>query len=86
MQEPIPDSINDTLLCLQTGAQHNCSLRDSTQQLIETDAETHSQSLDGALGTYVEELGQGLKNTIRLTEPTNLDPWGPESKRKHDCI
>jgi hypothetical protein len=32
----------------QTGVYHNCPLRGSTEQLIETDAETHSQTLDQA--------------------------------------
>lgn len=41
-QEPIPESINDTLSCLQTGTQHNSPLSGSAQQPIETDAEMHN--------------------------------------------
>jgi hypothetical protein len=57
-QESIPDTINDTLLCLQTEIKHKFPLRDSTQQLTETDAETHSQTLD----VGQEKLGGGLRN------------------------
>jgi hypothetical protein len=47
-KEPTTDTINDTLLCLQTGGTlHNCLLRGFIQQLIETDAETCSQTLRG---------------------------------------
>ena len=42
---PVPEITNDTLLYLQKGAWHNFPLRSSTQQLIEADAETHSQTL-----------------------------------------
>ena len=45
---PIPDTINDTLICLQTGA--CCPLRGSTQQPTQTDKETHGQTVDGAWG------------------------------------
>lgn len=39
-RKPTHDStINDILLYIQTGAQHNYRLRDFTQQLMETDAE-----------------------------------------------
>jgi hypothetical protein len=44
----IPDTINDTLLCLHTGA--CCSLSGSTQQLTQTDADSHSQTVDGTWG------------------------------------
>ena len=47
-KERVLDTINDTLFCLQTGSQHNCPPRGSTQQLMERDTETHSQTLDGA--------------------------------------
>ena len=43
-----PNAINDTVLCLQTGACY--PLRGSTQQLTQTDADTHSQTVDGAWG------------------------------------
>lgn len=44
------DTINYNLLCLQTGDQNNCSLKGSTQQLTDTDENTHSQTLDRAQG------------------------------------
>lgn len=50
MGEPIPHTVNDTLLCLQTGAKHNCHLRGFIQQRMETDADSHSQTLGGAWG------------------------------------
>jgi hypothetical protein len=49
---PIPDTIYDTLLCLQTGVKHDCPLRGFIQQVTQTDADTHSQTLDGAWGSY----------------------------------
>jgi hypothetical protein len=57
-QEPIPDTINDTLLCLQIGDQHNCPLRGSTQQLTETDADIHGQTLDGGWGLLWKSWGK----------------------------
>ena len=39
-----------TLLCLQTGAYDNSSLRGSIQQLTETEAEIHTQTLEIAEG------------------------------------
>ena len=39
--EPVPDTIDGALLCLQTGAQHACPLGSSTQKLTEVEAETH---------------------------------------------
>ena len=50
VQAPIPDTINDILLCFQTGVWHGCPLRASTQELTRTDADIHSQILDGAWG------------------------------------
>ena len=46
-QAPIPNTIKDTPLCLQSGAYHNSPLRGSIHQLTETDAETHRQTLAG---------------------------------------
>ena len=37
-----PNTINDTLLCLQIGTWHNCLLRVFVQQQMEADVETHS--------------------------------------------
>jgi hypothetical protein len=45
-QTLIPDTTNDTLLCLLTGALHNCPLRGFAQQLTETNTEAHRQTLD----------------------------------------
>lgn len=45
-RESHPLTINDTLLFFQTGAQHNRPLRDLIEKLIETDAETYSQTLE----------------------------------------
>ena len=50
VQTPVSDTISDTLLCLQTGAQHNCPLRGSIQQLTEIEADTHTQTLDEVPG------------------------------------
>jgi hypothetical protein len=36
---------------------------------METDAETHSQALDGALGVFVEELGEGLAGIKGIETP-----------------
>lgn len=50
-KEPTLDTVNDTLLRLQTGAEHNCLLRDFIQLLLlKTDAETYSQTIGGAWG------------------------------------
>ena len=76
------DIINDTLLCLQTEAQHGCPLRGSTNQLNQTDAETHSQTGDGARDSYGRCRGndcnpEGDQNsTGRPTESLNwtLEP------------
>ena len=48
--QPAAGTINYNLLCLQTGDQNNCSLKGSTQQLTDTDENTHSQTLDRAQG------------------------------------
>ena len=42
------------LLFLQTGVEHGCPPRGSTQQLTLTDADIHSQTVDG-LGTLMEK-------------------------------
>jgi hypothetical protein len=49
-QALISGTSNDTLLCFKTGIYHNCPLRDSTQQLTETDAHSQSETLDRAQG------------------------------------
>lgn len=45
-QAPSSDIINDILLWLQAGGKHSCPLRGCAQHLTETDANTHSQTLD----------------------------------------
>jgi hypothetical protein len=72
------------LLCLQTGVEHGCPLRGSTQQLTQTDADTHSQTMDGAWGLLLKSSRkvvsiEGDRNlTGRPTESTTLDPWGSQ--------
>lgn len=67
-------TINDTLLCLRTGAQSNCILRGFVQQLIETDAETTAKHQAESL---VEELGaEGAGMVKEDLQSTNLAPWG----------
>ena len=43
-REPTSFTINDILLYLQIGTQHNCLFRGFIQQQTETDEETHSQT------------------------------------------
>ena len=50
MTGPIPDTINHTLLCLQTEFWHNCPLRGSTKQLTKINAESHSLIMGRAQG------------------------------------
>lgn len=60
----------------------NGSLRGPPQQLLESDAETHSQALGGdpggleVWGLMTEGPGGDRDATGRPTESTNLDPWG----------
>lgn len=93
VQTLIPDTIGD-ILCLQTGAWHNCPLRCSTQLLTETDEETHCQTLDWGQGPLWKSWGKvkgpkGDRNSPeRPTVSTNLDPWEllqtePPSKSIH---
>jgi hypothetical protein len=76
-QEPIPDTINDTLLYLQKGP----LLRGYTQQSMKTDAETHSQTLDETRGTLWKNLEKDQGTWKRTGTPLedkqsiNLDPW-----------
>lgn len=49
-RQTIPDTINNTQFRLQIGAQHKGPLRGSIQQPMVTEAETHSQTVDGAQG------------------------------------
>jgi hypothetical protein len=69
---------------LQTGA--CCPLRGSTQQLTQTDTDTHSQWWIETEDSYRRNGGrivgpEGNRNSIgRPTESTNLDPWGSESE------
>ena len=54
VNEMIP---NNNLLYSQIGAQPNCHQRGLTQQLMETDAEIHRQSLDRAWGVPRKKMG-----------------------------
>lgn len=55
------DTISDILLYLQRGTQHYCHLRDFTQQLMETNTQSQTQSL----GNPMEEGKEGLKEPER---------------------
>jgi hypothetical protein len=46
--EPTPDTTNDILLCLQTGALHHCLLSYFILQVMEADAKTQSQTIGKA--------------------------------------
>jgi hypothetical protein len=46
------------LLCLEIGHKYNYPLRSFTQQLSETEAETHSPTLDRALEVLWKNLGK----------------------------
>jgi hypothetical protein len=79
-QVPIPNTINDILLFLKTGAY--CLLRSSTQQLTQTDTETHNQIVDKSWGLLWKNRRkncspEGDRNsTERPAESNNLDLWG----------
>jgi hypothetical protein len=66
---------DDTLFCLLTRTYHNCPLRGSTQQLTETDAKAHSQTLDGAQESCRRVVGRIDLLTRRPTVSTILDSW-----------
>ena len=71
-QVPNPNTINDFLLYLQTGVQHGCPLRGSTQQLTQIDIDTQSQTVDGAWGLMEEqEEGLWVLMGIELHKKTN---------------
>lgn len=46
-REPTSNTVDDILLYLQTKTYHKASQWDFTQQLLEVDAEIHSQTLSG---------------------------------------
>ena len=75
-QEPILDTINDTLFCLQTDAWHNSPLRGYTQQQTESDVNIHIQMLDG---------GQ-VKNTYERVRGRVEDPRGDGNPRKTNRV
>ena len=49
--------------------QDNCPLRGSTQQPMGTDAETHSQTLDGAWGVLWKSWRKGMRDPKRIGIP-----------------
>ena len=59
-------------------SQENCSLRDSTQQLNETDAEANIRQSWGSLMKegWIEDLGKDRNSTGRTTISTMLVLWG----------
>jgi hypothetical protein len=69
-------------LVIQTGAY--CPLRGSTQQLSQTDTDTHSQTMDegwGLLWKNRRKLPKQEKNsTGKPKELTNLDLWRSQSQ------
>ena len=72
-----PDTINDTLLCLQTEA--SPSLRGVTQQLTQKDTDTHSETGGWNMESLMEEQEEGLwlgrgQQFHNKTESTNLGP------------
>ena len=73
-----PDITGDSLLYLQIVDYHNCPLRVSIQHLTETDAETHSLTLDRAeevfwkRGERIESLRMNRESVRRSSESTNL--------------
>jgi hypothetical protein len=78
----MPDTVNDTLLCLQIGA--CCPLRGSTKQLTQMQTPTTKQwmKLGDCYGRIRGrfEGPEGDRNSKgRPTESTNLDPWGSQN-------
>ena len=57
------------LLCLQTGMQHNCNPRVSTQQQTEKEADTLRQTLELGLGHLWKRLGEGFKAQKYMSSP-----------------
>jgi hypothetical protein len=54
-----PDTITEVMLCLQAGAWHAwLSSERLCQQLTQTDADTHSQALDGSQGPLWKSQGR----------------------------
>ena len=54
---PRPDTITDAMMCLQTGAWHDCSLRDHTR--ADRDRSRHP-TIELKSGNLMVELGEGL--------------------------
>jgi hypothetical protein len=73
-QAPIPDTVNATLLCLQTDA---CLLFSERlyQHLTQTDTETHKYTVE-RIGGRITSQESNRNSTGKATVPTNLDPWG----------
>ena len=67
--ELIPDTINDTLLCLQTVDKHNCPPRGSTPQLSETDARDPQPNNGLSLDSLVRKLEEGLRDPEGIGTP-----------------
>jgi hypothetical protein len=83
------------LLCLQTGVKHDCPLRDSTQQLSQTNADTHSKTVGGAWGLLWKNRrkdcgpGRGWKlhgkmNRINQPGPSGISETEPKSIHRLD--
>jgi hypothetical protein len=65
----MPDTINDTQLCLHTRDKHNCPLRGFIQQQMETDAETPQPNISYSVGSLVQEWGAEFSKLERLRMP-----------------
>ena len=73
------DIINDTLLCLQTEAQHGCPLRGSSEQLTQTAKQLMKLGNSyGRVGRRTEGPEENRNFRGRPTESPNMDPWGSQ--------
>ena len=63
-----PDTITDTMLCLQTGALHGCPLRGSTSSWLRQ-IRILTANHWTEVGAPMEELGEGLKELKGMAIP-----------------
>jgi hypothetical protein len=64
-QGPNPDTIANAKMCLWAGAWHGCPLRVFTSTCLRQMQPT----IDLSLGTFMEELGEGLKELKGIETP-----------------
>lgn len=67
-QEPVPESINDTLLCFQRGSNCNCPLKYSTYYPMEIETDSFP-NIRQNLGSFIVKLGEGLRDPTRSGIP-----------------